>query len=76
MRSLPAKAKPFPVDENEKDQIRMKRITEVSRRHYASPGLVVMGGDSGPSGCGFEYRHRILDGHIYTYIVVKTEVFV
>ena len=27
------------------------------------PGLVVMGGDSRSEGCGFESRHRILDGH-------------
>ena len=27
------------------------------------PGLVVMGGDSCSEGCGFESRHRILDGH-------------
>ena len=28
-----------------------------------SPGLVVMGGDSQSTGCGFESRRRILDGH-------------
>ena len=28
-----------------------------------SPGLVVMGGNSGTKGCGFESRGRILDGH-------------
>ena len=28
-----------------------------------SPGLVVMGGDSWPKGCGFESQHHILDGH-------------
>ena len=27
------------------------------------PGLVVMGGDSRPRGCGFEYRGHVLDGH-------------
>ena len=26
-------------------------------------GLVVMGGDSRPRGRGFEFQHRILDGH-------------
>ena len=33
-----------------------------------SPGLVVMGGYSRSEGCGFESRHRILDGHFFTYI--------
>ena len=33
-----------------------------------SPGLVVMGGDSRSKGRGFESRHRILDGHFFTYI--------
>ena len=32
-----------------------------------SPGLVVMGRDSHSEGCGFESRHRILDGHFFTY---------
>ena len=32
-----------------------------------SPGLVVMGGDSRSEGRGFESRHRILDGHFFTY---------
>ena len=36
-----------------------------------SPGLVVMGGDSLSKGCGFESRHRILDGHFFTYICCK-----
>ena len=36
-----------------------------------SPGLVVMGGDSHSKGCGFESRHRILDGHFFTYICCK-----
>ena len=27
-----------------------------------SPGLVVVGGDSCPKGCGFESQYRILDG--------------
>ena len=33
-----------------------------------SPGLMVMGGDSHSKGRGFESRHRILDGHFFTYI--------
>ena len=42
-----------------------------------SPGLVVMGGGSCSKGHEFESRHRILDGHFFTYIfVVKFEVFV
>ena len=34
-------------------------------------GLVVMGGDSCSKGHGFESRHRILDGHFFTYICCK-----
>ena len=33
------------------------------------PGLVVMGGDSRPRGCGFESQHRILDGHFFTMLL-------
>ena len=36
-----------------------------------SPGLVVMGRDSHSEGCGFKSRHRILDGHFFTYICCK-----
>ena len=36
-----------------------------------SPGLVVMGRDSHSEGRGFESRHRILDGHFFTYICCK-----
>ena len=36
-----------------------------------SPGLVVMGGDSGSEGRGFESRCRILDGHFFTLICCK-----
>ena len=36
-----------------------------------SPGLLVMGRDSHSKGCGFESRHRILDGHFFTYICCK-----
>ena len=35
-----------------------------------SPGLVVMGGDSCSKGCEFEFRHHILDGHLFTYLFV------
>ena len=35
------------------------------------PGLVVMGGDSCPEGCGFESCHRILDGHFSRVFAVK-----
>ena len=36
------------------------------------PGLVVMGGDSCSKGHDFKSRHRILDGHFFTYpFVVK-----
>ena len=30
-----------------------------------SHGLVVMGRDSRSKGCGFESRHRLLDGHFH-----------
>ena len=35
------------------------------------PGPLVMGGDSCFKGCGFESRHRLLDGHFFTYICGK-----
>ena len=31
-----------------------------------NPGLVVMGEDSCPEGCGFECQHHILDGQFFT----------
>ena len=39
-------------------------------------GQVVMRGDSRPRGHGFESQHQILDGHFFTYIVVKIVMFV
>ena len=36
-----------------------------------SPGLVVTGVDSFSKGHGFKSRHRILDGHFFTYICCK-----
>ena len=39
--------------------------------HTKNLGLVVMGGDSCPKGRGFESRHRILEGHFFTYICCK-----
>ena len=32
---------------------------------------MVMGRDSSSEGCGFESRHRILNGHYFTYICCK-----
>ena len=32
---------------------------------------MVMGGDSRSKGCGFESRHRILNGHFFTYNCCK-----
>ena len=32
---------------------------------------MVMGRDSRSEGCGFESRHRILDGHFFTYNCCK-----
>ena len=34
-------------------------------------GVVVMGERSCTESCGFESRHRILDGHFFTYICCK-----
>ena len=41
-----------------------------------SPGVVAMGRDSRSEGCGFESRHRILDGHFsHIFFVVKIVMF-
>ena len=40
------------------------------------PGLVVMGGDSCPEGCGFESQHHIMYGHFSHIFVVKIAMFV
>ena len=45
----------------------IKRIGKLG----GSPGLVVMGRDSRSKDRGFESRHRILDGHFFTYICCK-----
>ena len=37
---------------------------------------MVMGGGSHSEGCGFESRHRILDGHFSHIFVVKIVMFV
>ena len=44
---------------------------KTKRSRGGSPGLVVMGGDSCSNGCEFESWHHILDGHFFTYFVVK-----
>ena len=41
-----------------------------------SPGLVVMGGESCSEGRGFKSQNCLLDGHFFTYIVVKIVMFV
>ena len=41
-----------------------------------SPGLVVIGENSCSEGHGFESQHHILDGHFFTFFVVKIEMFV
>ena len=41
----------------------------------ASPGLVVMGGDSCSKGREFESRQRTLDGHFFTYLFIEDFVF-
>ena len=40
------------------------------------PGLVVMGGDSWSKGHRFESQHHLLDGHFFTFVVVKIIKFV
>ena len=45
-----------------------KNISTVGRLR---PRVLVMGGDSCSKGHGFESRHRILDGHVFTYICCK-----
>ena len=48
-----------------------KRIS--LRDHSATiffPGLVAAGEDSSPRGRGFEFQHRILDGHFFVAKVV------
>ena len=47
------------------------RLYQIKRNRGRSPGLVAMGRDSHSIGCGFESRHRILDGHFITYICFK-----
>ena len=43
----------------------------ITMMHQArEPGLVVMGGDSCIKGCEFEFRHCILDGHFFIYLLV------
>ena len=37
---------------------------------------MVMGRDSHSKGCGFESRHRILDGHFSHVVVVNIVMFV
>ena len=39
-------------------------------------GLVVMGGDSHSESRGFESRHRILDGNVFTYLLQNFIMFV
>ena len=34
-----------------------------------SPGVVVIGGDSCPEGCGFKSQHRKLDGFLHIYLL-------
>ena len=40
---------------------------ELACKVKMTPGLVVMGGDSCSKGCGFESRHRILDGFFHIH---------
>ena len=46
-------------------------VTKIFINLGGSPGIVVMGRDSHSKGHGFESRHRILDGHFFTYICCK-----
>ena len=46
------------------------RLTTGSAKQPNNCGLVVIGGDSCSEGREFKSRHRILDGHFFTYIFV------
>ena len=46
-----------------RDIVAKKKRSEEGGR----PGLVVMGGDSCSKGSEFESRHRILNGHFFTF---------
>ena len=49
--------------------IRIQRLEGERSRLGRKPGLVVIGGDSWPEGCGFESQHHLLEGlfsHRYT----------
>ena len=50
---------------------RQKTKHNISLLQGGSPGLVVMGGDSCSKGRQFESRHRILDGHFFTFVCWK-----
>ena len=50
---------------------RHKTKHNISLLQGGSPGLVVMGGDSCSKGRQFESRHRILDGHFFTFVCCK-----
>ena len=41
-----------------------------------SSGLVVIGGDLCPEGCGFKSQHHLLDGYFSHKLVVKIVTFV
>ena len=48
-----------------------ERVIHLKHSKGGSPGLVVMGDNSCLKGRGFESRHRVLDGHIFTLICCK-----
>ena len=46
----------------------IKFLIKKTSGHGGSPGPVVMGCDSHSKGCGFEFKHCMLDGHFFTTI--------
>ena len=64
--------RPFDVFDSLTNSIRSKNV--VNGREQ--PGLVVMGGDTCPEGCGFKSQHCILEGPFSHIFVVKMVLFV
>ena len=59
------------IDEKRQEMARIREPLVTSVLQGGSPGLVVMGGDSCSKGRDFKSRHRILDGHFFTYFFCK-----
>ena len=52
-------------------------FNNVQKHLGGSPGLVILGGDPCPEGCGFESQHwKLVDGYFSNIFVLKIDVFV